>query len=374
MLAKKRRKNRINTATFTVHDLKFRLYINLFYIFTINAMEKILYINFNQTDNCFFIGTKRGYQIYNTSPLKKISERIFPEGICLMTMLFKTNILLLVKKNTYDNRTNENKVVLWDDSEKKTIGEINCKTKIKSLFVRKDYITIVLRKRIYIYNLSDLKLHKSFETGDNNKSLCSITSIKEKFILALPTKMTGSLEIHDILSSSKPINIQAHESNLNTMILNDDGTLLATASIRGTLIRIFDTENGSMTKELRRGTKANQIKNLKFNENSDLLACFSLSGTIHLFNTGYQKKSKNNISFFGTSIGTLNSVIPYFTPSYIKSEWAFFKYYITPENSIITIRDDLIIAINKNGNYYKLRYRVKEPEYILENKINIFEI
>ena len=52
----------------------------------------------------------------------------------------------------------------------------------------------------------------------------------------------------------------------------------------------------------------------------------------------------------------------------------FFKYYITPENSIITIRDDLIIAINKNGNYYKLRYRVKEPEYILENKINIFEI
>ena len=94
-----------------------------------------------------------------------------------MTMLFKTNILLLVKKNTYDNRTNENKVVLWDDSEKKTIGEINCKTKIKSLFVRKDYITIVLRKRVYIYNLSDLKLHKSFETGDNNKSLCSINIV-----------------------------------------------------------------------------------------------------------------------------------------------------------------------------------------------------
>ena len=122
--------------------------------------------------------------------------------------------------------------------------------------------------------------------------------------------MTGSLEIHDILSSSKPINIQAHESK-NTMILNDDGTLLATASVRGTLIRIFDTENGSMTKELRRGTKANQIKNLKFNENSDLLACFSLSGTIHLFNTGYQKNRKIIFHFFGTSIGTLNSVIPY---------------------------------------------------------------
>ena len=83
------------------------------------------YINFNQTDNCFFIGTKRGYQIYNTSP-KKYQKEYF-SYICLMITLFKT-ILLLVKKNTYDNRTNENKVVLWDDSEKNR--EINCKTKI----------------------------------------------------------------------------------------------------------------------------------------------------------------------------------------------------------------------------------------------------
>ena len=37
-----------------------------------------------------------------------------------MTMLFKTNILLLVKKNTYDSRTNENKVVCGMMTKKKT--------------------------------------------------------------------------------------------------------------------------------------------------------------------------------------------------------------------------------------------------------------
>ena len=47
-------------------------------------MEKILYLDFNQTSNCFFIGTTRGYQIYTTSPLKKIADRKFEDGICLM--------------------------------------------------------------------------------------------------------------------------------------------------------------------------------------------------------------------------------------------------------------------------------------------------
>ena len=82
-------------------------------------------------------------------------------------------------------------------------------------------------------------------------------------------------------------------------MLNSDGSLLATASIRGTLIRIFDTETGDKIKELRRGTTSKPIKSLKFSENSDLLACISLSGTIHLFNTGYQKNLAIIFHFLG---------------------------------------------------------------------------
>ena len=337
-------------------------------------MEKILFLKFNQTNNCFFIGTSRGYQIYSTSPLKRIADREFEEGICLMDMLFKTNILVLVKKNTYDNRDNENKVLLWDDKLRKIIGEISCKSKVSQVYLRKDYITIILRRKIYIYKLADLKLYKSFDTGDNPNTICSISTMKNIFILAYPTKNIGNLEVNNIIENKKPMKIKAHESELSNIALNDEGSLIATSSIKGTLIRIFDTDTGLQIKELRRGSRGKKVRSLKFNQNSDLLACISLSGTVHLFNTGYQRKSKNNISFFGTTIGTFNGFMPFFTPSYIKSEWSFFKYYVTTDKSIVTIRDDLIIVINTNGNYYKIRYRVKEPEYLLENKINIFEI
>jgi len=38
--------------------------------------------------------------------------------------------------------------------------------------------------------------------------------------------------------------IQAHESEVGALAVNADGTLIATASIRGTIIRIFSAEEG----------------------------------------------------------------------------------------------------------------------------------
>jgi WD40 repeat protein len=67
------------------------------------------------------------------------------------------------------------------------------------------------------------------------------------------------------------------------MALNFTGTLLATASDKGTLIRIFSTEDGSPLQEVRRGSDKAEIYSIAFDKHSTWIACSSDKGTIHIF-------------------------------------------------------------------------------------------
>lgn len=62
-----------------------------------------------------------------------------------------------------------------------------------------------------------------------------------------------------------------------------EGTILATASDKGTLIRIFSTEDGGALCELRRGSDKAEIFSITFDKFTRWLACSSGKGTIHIF-------------------------------------------------------------------------------------------
>ncbi len=67
------------------------------------------------------------------------------------------------------------------------------------------------------------------------------------------------------------------------MALNFQGTLLATASDKGTLIRIFSTEDGTPLQEVRRGVDKADIYSICFDKKTKWIACSSDKGTIHIF-------------------------------------------------------------------------------------------
>ena len=39
---------------------------------------EILYLNFNQDASCFYVGTKKGFAIYNISPFTQIVQKGIP--------------------------------------------------------------------------------------------------------------------------------------------------------------------------------------------------------------------------------------------------------------------------------------------------------
>lgn len=70
---------------------------------------------------------------------------------------------------------------------------------------------------------------------------------------------------------------------MGALTINADGTLLATASVKGTIIKIFAIEEGDLIQELRRGSGKAAITSIVFHPTLNLIACTSNRTSIHLF-------------------------------------------------------------------------------------------
>jgi autophagy-related protein 18 len=77
------------------------------------------------------------------------------------------------------------------------------------------------------------------------------------------------------------------------MSFNQDGTMLASASSKGTVIRVYHMPHATMAFTFRRGTYPASIYSLVFSpsgEEPELLVAASSNGSVHLFHLQEQER------------------------------------------------------------------------------------
>ncbi len=146
--------------------------------------------------------------------------------------------------------------------------------------LRRDKIVVALEHKVLMYNFADLRLEHSIETLSNPTGLVALSPCPEHNVLACPGLHCGQarnlpsvlcayvknmppsadlFHCRDQLSLGDMCNqvrvelydvrrtkfIQAHTSALACIALSQDGKMLATASERGTLVRIHSTTDGT---------------------------------------------------------------------------------------------------------------------------------
>ena len=178
---------------------------------------------------------------------------------------------------------------------------------------------------------NDCKKLFSLDSGDNSKGILEVSPLytAERQVIVCPGHRSGSVMIYDMNAirpnaSSTPISINAHKSELACISLNINGTLVATASKKGTLIRVFDTLRQTKIVELRRGVDAATLYCLNFSLDSNFLCASSDKGTVHIFalkDTNLNKRSKFS------NIGIPNT--------YVNSQWALANFTVAAECACI---------------------------------------
>ncbi|KAF8077197.1 hypothetical protein N665_1057s0008 [Sinapis alba] len=290
----------------------------------------LLHLSFNQDHACFAVGTDRGFRILNCDPFREIFRRDFDRGggVAVVEMLFRCNILALVGGGP-DPQYPPNKVMIWDDHQSRCIGELSFRSDVRSVRLRRDRIIVVLEQKIFVYNFADLKLMHQIETIANPKGLCAVSQGAGSMVLVCPGLQKGQVRIEHYASKRTKF-VMAHDSRIACFALTQDGNLLATASSKGTLVRVFNTVDGTLRQEVRRGADRAEIYSLAFSSNAQWLAVSSDKGTVHVFglkgNSGAQVKDTPRIaSELTRSSSSPSSSLSLFKgvlPKYFSSEWS----------------------------------------------------
>ena len=125
--------------------------------------------------------------------------------------------------------------------------------KVRGVRLRADLVAVVLEHKVYLYAFSDLALVSSVETVVNPLGLAALSSSGPP-LLAAPGLHRGALRLEKLGGARRETRfVAAHDSGLAALALTPNGSRVATAGDRGTLVRVFDTASGGLVAELRRG-------------------------------------------------------------------------------------------------------------------------
>uniref|UniRef100_A0ACD5VNM1 Uncharacterized protein n=2 Tax=Avena sativa TaxID=4498 RepID=A0ACD5VNM1_AVESA len=337
---------------------------------------RLLSVSWNQDCGCFAAGTSNGFRIFNCDPFRETFRRdLNSGGFGIVEMLFRCNILALVGGGS-NVQYPSNKVIIWDDHKSRCIGEFAFRSDVRAVKLGSDNIVIVLETKIYVHNLSDLKMLHQIDTQPNPRGLCCLSHHPNTSVLACPGLRQGHVRVeHFGLNLTKMI--PAHDSHIACMALTMDGLLLATASMKGTLIRIFNTMDGSLLQEVRRGLDKAEIYSIALSPNVQWLAVSSDKGTVHIFSLkvrvagedasndlhtpriDHQNSSSSMDPLIQTNTGSNASSSLSFMkgilPKYFSSEWSFAQFHLPEVTRYIVAfgAQNTVMMVGLDGSFYR---------------------
>ncbi|KAI4310952.1 hypothetical protein MLD38_035894 [Melastoma candidum] len=335
------------------------------------------HISFNQDASCFAASSSSAapspsssFSVFSTDPYLPLFRRSFPDddtasvgggGVRHVAMLFRSNILAVVFGGT------PNKVMIWDEHQGGFIGELSFRSDVKSVKLRRDRIVVIVLQKVFVYNFADLRLLNQIETLANPRGLCELSQGSGEMVMVCLGTQKGQIRIENSGSAKRTRFVNAHDSRVVCLGLSTDGRFCATASGKGTLVRVFNTLDGSLLQEVRRGADRADIHSLAFSSTSQWLAVSSDKGTVHVFGlkddlgtrSSERSPSPSRHSESPSSVMSSLSFMRGVLPKYFSSEWSVAQFHLHEGLQYIVAfghQKNTVLILGRDGSFYRCQF------------------
>ncbi|CBI39499.3 unnamed protein product, partial [Vitis vinifera] len=185
-------------------------------------------------------------------------------------------------------------------------------------------------------------------------------------VLVCPGLLKGQVRVEHY-NSKRTKFIMAHDSRIACFALTQDGRLLATSSSKGTLVRIFNTLDGTLLQEVRRGADRAEIYSVAFSSSAQWLAVSSDKGTVHVFSLKVESgslgsdrsrsSSEPNLSVPSavSSLSFMKGVLP----RYFSSEWSVAQFRLHEGSQYIVAfghQKNTVVILGMDGSFYRCQF------------------
>ncbi|KAH7887852.1 WD40-repeat-containing domain protein [Phlebopus sp. FC_14] len=311
----------------------------------------------------FTTSTPAGFAVYQAWPLKLLRKRELTGGTLAAVVPCHTSSLMFLLGGGRSPRYPPNKVILWDDSVGAEVAELEFREKVGGIACRRGWLAVALRRRVVVFEVHETVVRKAeYDTCENPRGILAMATEAHATLLAIPGRQMGHVQLIHLPPCRPPVPvgppppvvppkpppppsrhpasiIAAHESPLTTISVPPSGRLLATASSRGTLVRIWDSFTGKLLREFRRGSDKAEIYGVAFRPDEKEVGVWSDKGTVHVFSLVSSGASNRQ-----SSLSPLAPFLP--LPKYFDSEWSYAQYRIPAQAAHISLSSTSVRSSN----------------------------
>uniref|UniRef100_A0A8D0BZE4 WD repeat domain, phosphoinositide interacting 1 n=1 Tax=Salvator merianae TaxID=96440 RepID=A0A8D0BZE4_SALMN len=254
--------------------------------------EALTCFSYNQDCTSLAIGTKSGYRLFSLSSVEQLDQvhesNEIPD-VYIVERLFSSSLVVVV------SHVKPRQMNVYHFKKGTEICNYSYSSNILSVRLNRQRLIVCLEESIYIHNIKDMKLLKTIlDIPPNPTGLCALSINHSNSYLAYPGSTTvGEIVLYDGNNLRDVCSISAHDGPLAALTFNSTGSKLASASEKGTVIRVFSIPEGQKVYEFRRGMKRYvNISSLVFSMDSQFLCASSNTETVHIFKLEHLRDSR----------------------------------------------------------------------------------